>query len=262
LDAFRSKIFPGDGIPGVNETRTSCSRSFEISVAEDFWCRTSLALTKKRRKRTLQERDAGRTKSGYSMIPFREKKAIFIHIPKSAGMSVSKALFGGKSGGHATAKEYVGFYGREKYASYFSFSFVRNPWDRLVSAYFYLKEGGSSKTDRRYRDNILNKFEDFNSFVESWITKDSIQNIMHLRPQKDYLTIFGNDVKVNYVGKFETLEEDFKKIANRIGVDVELPRINVNQSRDEDYRQYYNENSIEVVSRVYKKDIEMFGYKF
>ena len=74
------------------------------------------------------------------MAVFEELDAVFVHIPKTGGVSISKALFdSGTVGGHRPAQTYRLIYGAERYAQMFTFGFVREPLDRLASAFAYLK---------------------------------------------------------------------------------------------------------------------------
>src|SRR3546814_16910974 len=77
-------------------------------------------------------------------------QSIFIHIPNAAGMSMVSALYGMDSSVHDTWREY---YRRSpsKFKTYFKFSIVRNPEDRLISAYNYLMAGGKSEIDVYWR---------------------------------------------------------------------------------------------------------------
>src|SRR5258707_7699115 len=85
-----------------------------------------------------------------------EFRCIFIHIPKTAGTSLSQALFGRHSR-HIPYIEYEKGNPR-KFRQYFKFTFVRNPWDRLVSTYFFLKQGGLAPADPRWADQQLRAY--------------------------------------------------------------------------------------------------------
>ena len=78
----------------------------------------------------------------YGLAPFDQHRCIFVHVPKCAGVSISRSLFGSLVGTHIAMKSFQLIYTEEEFARYFKFAFVRNPWDRLVSAYRFLKRGG------------------------------------------------------------------------------------------------------------------------
>ncbi len=96
---------------------------------------------------------------------FYKHKAIFIHIPKVAGTSIANALFG-ESVGHRPLRRHVAFC-PELVEEYFKFTFVRNPYDRLFSAYNYFSShvGSRKHRDHRWASDYLSKFDSFERFV-------------------------------------------------------------------------------------------------
>lgn len=101
--------------------------------------------------------------------PFREgildSRVIFIHVPKAAGSSVKTELYGRPQYGHRRIAEFQA-YDRRKTAEFFKFAFVRNPWDRLLSAHAYLTGGeGTSGRDRRFAAEMLAPKGAFEGFV-------------------------------------------------------------------------------------------------
>ncbi|ALQ52654.1 hypothetical protein ATY38_14165 [Nitrosomonas ureae] len=185
---------------------------------------------------------------------------MFIHIPKTAGISVCQALFGCLGGGHLTARTYQVIFGVECYKNYFKFAFVRNPWDRLVSAYVFLKKGGLTEQDKAWAHEYLDKFDSFQDFIMQGLTSADIYRILHFIPQWEYVVDKNGKVDVDFIGRFETLENDFEILGNRLGVSTNL--LKINHSRKGDYRSYYNDASAEVVAKLYSRDIELFGYSF
>lgn len=197
---------------------------------------------------------------GYSLKPYDDLHCIFIHIPKTAGISVCQAFFGCLGGGHLTARTYQVIFGTENYKNYFKFAFVRNPWDRLVSAYVFLKKGGLTEQDKAWAQEYLDKFGSFQSFVMHGLTPSVIYRVLHFIPQWEYVVDRNGKVDVNFIGRFETLESDFEILAKRLGVSTSL--LKINHSLKGDYRSYYNDTSAEVVAKLYSRDIELFGYSF
>jgi hypothetical protein len=97
--------------------------------------------------------------------PFDDLECIFIHVPRCAGTSVSSGLFGRPSGTHINARMFQTVYSRGEWERYFKFAFVRSPWDRLLSAFRYLRKGGSIESDRTWARENLVPDEDFGDFV-------------------------------------------------------------------------------------------------
>lgn len=187
-------------------------------------------------------------------------RCIFIHIPKAAGSSVAKALFG-KSSRHLSYIDYEAA-NPKKFERYFKFAFVRNPWDRLVSAYVFLKNGGMNSQDRNWADLNLASYNDFDSFVKGWVNKNNIMTWVHFIPQFNFICDAEMNIKMDFVGRFETIDSDFSFIQGKIGLPLnELPKVNASRKK-ESYTSYYTEESRQIVADVYKEDIRLFNYYF
>jgi hypothetical protein len=191
---------------------------------------------------------------------FDKHEALFIHVPKSAGRSVVRGLFDVKSVEHAPADWYQRL-DRRKFERYFKFSFVRNPWDRAVSAYTYLKNGGSAASEEdRHWSRFVNSFDSFDAFVCQWMTTENIMRNALFTPQALYLQDEYGSLAMDFVGRFENLAEDFAHIASRLGVEATLPHIN--QSRQVPYEDFYSDASKAIVANIYAGDISTFKYSF
>ena len=103
----------------------------------------------------LQYKRRVETEDGYTYKPYDDFQCIFVHIPKTAGMSICQSLFGNLAGGHATLADYQIIFAKHEFDNYFKFSFVRNPWDRVYSAYNFLKKGGATDFDRQWAMPML-----------------------------------------------------------------------------------------------------------
>ncbi len=187
-----------------------------------------------------------------------EYQCIFIHIPKAAGTSVARTLFG-RDSRHVPYFEYERTNPR-KFRRYFKFAFVRNPWDRLVSAFFFLRAGGMSAQERAWGAEHLDPFTDFDSFVRGWVNEDNIWTWPHFVPQHHFICDKELRIKVDFVGRVENLQQDFAYVANRLRCDRRLERTNA--SAHDHYSAYYNDDTRDIVRRVYARDAEIFGYRF
>src|SRR5690242_8686296 len=76
-----------------------------------------------------------------SLRPFIRTNSIFVHVPKAAGVSIARALYGDLGMGHMTLAEYRTVFRQRAFDKMFKFAFVRNPFDRLHSAYHFLRAG-------------------------------------------------------------------------------------------------------------------------
>jgi len=159
----------------------------------------------------------------YAGVPDAHR-CIFIHIPKTAGSSIAEALFQAPSR-HVPYRDYQRASPR-KFRRYFKFAFVRNPWDRLVSTWFFLKTGGMNEPDLAWSKEHLSRFADFDSFVREGLGRPETLSWVHFRPQADFVLSSDGTVMVDFVGRYERLVDDFAIVMRRLGVDaVEHHRI-------------------------------------
>lgn len=203
------------------------------------------------------------TNSKYSLKPFDEQRCIFVHIPRCAGVSICKTLFCNLAGGHMSIREYQIAFSKSEFNSYFKFTFVRNPWDRLVSAYFFLNEGGLNESDRKWAKENLSPYTDFDSFVKGWVNRENVHSWNHFCPQYTYIFTKGSTTPMlDFIGRFENLEKDFLYIQKRTGIDSKLLCLNRTEARNKDYKTYYTDATKQIVADVYRDDIEILGYNF
>ena len=202
-------------------------------------------------------------------------RALFIHIPKCAGVAMLSALDQRmdilRLGPHLKAVDIFDVDRKYNGQDYFVFSFVRNPWDRLVSTFFYLMRGGRAPVDQRRRDTILKKyngnFRDFVLDIENWIDikeEDSIypdKYIPHFRPQYEYICDPDGVCLVDFIGRVETLADDFQELCGLLSVEnAKLKR--KNKTSHKKYFKYYDAETRDIVARFYARDIELFDYQF
>ena len=104
----------------------------------------------------------------YSIRPMLAQKCLFIHIPKCAGIAVSKALFNSRAGGHLPLAHYQLIITPQQYKTLFKFTVVRNPYARLLSAYTFLSAGGLTNEDASWSARVLSDYRNFSDFVEAF----------------------------------------------------------------------------------------------
>ncbi len=191
---------------------------------------------------------------------FDEHRALFIHVPKSAGRSIVRGLFDVRSVEHAPADWYQ-LLDPAKFDDYFKFTFVRNPWDRAVSAYTYLLQGGSaaSAEDRQWSE-FISSFDSFDDFACQWVTPGNVLRYALFTPQVEFLKDRFGRIDMDFIGRFESLADDFASVAERLGVEASLPHIN--SSREQGYQSFYTDASRKAVAEAYADDVACFNYRF
>ena len=193
-----------------------------------------------------------------------KKNIIFMHIPKTGGASIGQLCMSKGIGGIGHNTRNPNYISLAQYKcshpDIFSFSIVRNPWDRLVSAYHFLSRGGLNAYDSEDANKYVNHYSGFNEFVSDAFKDDAILTQIHFRPQYEWISD-ENDVIADYVGRFEALQHHISVCLALVGLpDYQLPH--VNKATHKHYKQYYSKESIDIVGDVYSRDIELFGYKY
>lgn len=218
-------------------------------------------------------------KSQFTMPISHQYKTIFVHIPKTGGTSIEKTLgikgnppipdhaifYGFRKGKylqHLTALEIKKMVSVNVYNNYFKFSFVRNPYDKLVSDFLWFKNHAHLPEVKAM------DFEDFlfKRVIPIRNNEDINQKIrfaesQHYQDQYKFITDEKKKKIVEFIGRFENLQKDFEKVCRHIGIETtKLPHLF--NSGCKDHRSYYNRKTKNAVTRIYKEDLEMFGYHF
>lgn len=193
------------------------------------------------------------------------REVIFIHVPKAAGSSLKTELYGRPLGGHRSIAEFMA-YDAGKTARYFKFCFVRNPWDRMLSAYTYLKtRTATSHRDRQFASAFLDQTDDINDFVatlEDRKYRKAVMSYDHFRPQSHWICLPGqDDHAMDFIGHFETMEVDLANLRARLDLPSNsLTRVRASQHAP--YREAYSDQARDGVARLYAHDIALLEYEF
>ncbi len=214
------------------------------------------------------------------MILSADKRFIFIHVPKAAGTSINSALSlhdafypvrvqkpdarrkhaekiglpvaARDLGVHASAKRFIAALGRQTYDSYFSFTFVRNPWDVAVSWFHYRlinptvaghKEAEAAGTFGKYAKTNLGGAD-----------AHILAGVQH-----PFLLDDADRLAVNFIGRYESLAEDFAQVKARLGVTT-LELDHFNQSYHAPWAQLYTRETFAIVGGLVARDAQLFGY--
>lgn len=136
----------------------------------------------------------------------------------------------------------------DAFAQLFTFAFVRNPWDLLVSSYHFL---ALSSAHRRGR--LVRRLGSFEHYVDYELARGKLL-------QSRMLTSGHGRLLVDFVGRFESLASDFAQVCRHLGLTASLPHVNAGQSGD--YRPRYTPALAARVADAFGEDVERFGYTF
>ena len=199
-------------------------------------------------------------KGDFSLRSYDQLNCLFVHITKTAGTSVALSLFG-ELPYHYTAIDYRVIYGKRDFNEYFKFGFVRNPWDRLYSAYRYLQGGGWNSDDAAWAEQNLSDIRDFEDFVVNWLTPEKLNSHVHFWPQSRFIADAKGRLLLDYCARFETIDQDYQKIAQHLNINTALKSTNAS-ARKKDFRTEYTAEMREKVLSLYGQDISLLGYDF
>ena len=199
----------------------------------------------------------------------KKHRCIFVHIPKAAGSSIEQSsIFDDRreeannkyaATGHTPIKNFKKNLG-EAFDGCLKFTFVRNPYSRLYSAYRFLQKGGLNPDDAK----IFNTFpedvrNDFNEFV-GFLNIQHINSILHIKPQYSFVTDNENKIPIDFIGKLETFNEDCIKLSKLLNYEFEILHRNKTNYKPVKMREVYSRSSEKVVRSFYEKDFQNFGY--
>ena len=186
-----------------------------------------------------------------------EKKCIFIHIPKAAGMSVVKALYEQNSSLHRSALE-VRRKNPKEFNSYYKFSVPRNPIDRYISAYNYLNRGGKSNIDLYWKENFIDQHSNINDFVINGLEECIDSGVEHFLPQVYFCCDENSNILVDDLFKFEKIDS-----LNRILIEKGLIKEDLpveNSAVNYKTKEVLNSEALTKLQKLYWKDFNLFGY--
>ncbi len=200
----------------------------------------------------------------------KDKKVIYLEMPKVANCSIKASMLNTKFEDDYSVQKESLKYTTHKVGrgcrDFYKFTFVRNPFERLVSCYEskYHKDKkmiGSIMKNLEY-DNYLFGFirrdYGFTNFVLRIALIPDAYKDHHFKPQSQIVYEKDGRSRVDFVGKYESLNEEYEKISEKYDFD-ELPIYNKTERKD--YKEYYNALTARIAYFIYRKDIKNFGYE-
>ena len=190
---------------------------------------------------------------------------IFIHIPKVAGGSIRRSSLAPQTVAHdSRSKNYHYLKDFKTTTTPFSFSFVRNPWDRCVSAFRWLASGGNSRADERDAQKYLLQYRtNFTSFIRYCKHNNDFLEQLHFKPQHHWICDDDGNILIDFIGRFESLQADFDRLCDILGSPREKLRHNKKPKKPQPpYTEYYNNETRKIIKEKYAQDIDYFGYQF
>lgn len=211
--------------------------------------------------------------------------AIYLQIPKIASTAIKRLLMKEMElpglVAHTTHFPLADSYELNNggYADYFRFGFVRNPWSRILSCYhnkirrraninagtglrllFYVTPDAWHATFNRFLPTpLLSSYMSFDEFVEAVAKIPDSSIDKHLRSQYTFLCGEDGELLTSYLGRLESFSKDFHHVARQIGLPLEEPE-NTSPEKKPEYKTYYNQHTWDLVSKRYRRDIELLGY--
>ena len=217
---------------------------------------------------------------GQGVIYAPERGYLFIHIPKTGGTSLALALedkagkddvmagdtpkavkrrrrlkglpANGRLWKHSTLADLDGWLSAAQLAELHVFTIVRNPWDRLVSYYHWLREQSFDHPAVSLAQQLA-----FSDFLAHRHTQASLA----AAPYASYVTDASGTEQCSRFLRFEHLAEDTAALGEELGLSLNLPHVN-RSNRPRDYRPFFTESDVTLVEKTLKEDIQRFGYRF
>ncbi len=202
---------------------------------------------------------------------------VFVHIAKNGGQSIKQILLpytikGSRSTTarliskfpfrqepeqlyyppHASAQWLRRRIGAERYDRAFSFAIVRNPFDQMVSRYEYIR---LKATHHAHEAANRLGFKEFLKYQKR-------RNLNYFRPQLSYVSEGGGSVIVSKLYRFEDFDNVLPDVCQRLGLPAPESVPHKNPSKRESLVKYYDDETIDMIRKSFRADLETFGYEF
>lgn len=185
----------------------------------------------------------------------KNRNYVFIHINKTAGTSIVDVI-GKPFRKHLTVKDVINVIGQQKWDQAYKFTVIRNPWDKVVSQYKHAIKMNSN--------SMAKKSIEFGDWVACTYgePKDPFYygRAQMFFPQVEWLKNFQDKIDVDKIIRFENLNEGINEVFKTLSIDSNLPHLN--ETYKTNYRDFYDNESKQIISEWFREDIQLFGYIF
>jgi hypothetical protein len=155
----------------------------------------------------------------------------------------------------------------EQWETYFKFTFVRNPYDKAISSYEFIKQ---KQFDDRVNKEVLNEDCTFTNFYKNQF-KYNDNGFMHYHAYETQYTNFKNntsDIQIDYIAKYEKINEEIIHILKQIGIEDYTKHLHlidencrINASQKKNLTEYFTDDALKIINILFHDDFEKFGYK-
>jgi hypothetical protein len=212
------------------------------------------------------------------MLISTDHNFLFVHVPKNTGSSIHHVLspyclqaqkkypekiltklhldFNWQHHhfrGHASLRDAEKNLPAELFVDLYKFAVVRNPWDSMVSHFHFAKQRKGHWWSKARANRM--SFSDFLRFANSRRNRPACPYV-----QKPFLVLKNGEIGINRLLRFESLLEDWTGLMQELGLERELPTVNI--SKHMDYSEFYNDSDRQFVANHWREDIEAFDYAF
>ncbi|WP_082090837.1 sulfotransferase family 2 domain-containing protein [Halomonas sp. HG01] len=178
---------------------------------------------------------------------------IFLHVPKCAGTSLKKTL-DISFNGHPLYRDIESY--KPSVKGIKKVSVVRDPAERLVSAYNHIRKGNGVNA---YMDSlVLSRFKDINDFIDQWLNEETIYLWPHFIPQYEFLLDNNHEIAMDKIFKVERLSQSIGEIEKTCGVNVSS--LSVKNPSSGVSLEMLSGGSLDKIKSLYKKDYVDFDY--
>jgi hypothetical protein len=214
----------------------------------------------------------------------RRHHAVFVEVPKAGCTVVKRVMQHSEHGGepydvpdsvHERSTSPLGAPIRDGFdldevfgdeGPYFRFAFVRNPFSRALSCYLEKIDGEQWLRDMRLPMLGFEPDEKvtFLDFLHRVAEQEPADMDIHWAPQAHLLSL--EKVRYGFLGRFESFHDDLVSVIDRLGMSAPEELLSKRTAHTTNARdkiaEYYDDESVELVQRIYSRDFEQLGYGF